>query len=93
MTRRIVFTLTAIGMAPLALAQGMGGGGMGMGMGLTAPFADVDADGDGNITREELGAVVPEQVLERLFTAWDVDDSGGISADEYDNRSAAGMGG
>ena len=84
--------LTAIGLAPLALAQGMGGG-MGMGMGLTAPFADVDADGDGNITQEELGAVVPAQVVERLFTTWDVDDSGGISEDEFNNRGAAGMGG
>jgi hypothetical protein len=89
MIKKTLIAVLALGLAPLAFGQGMGGG---MGMGLTAPFADVDADGDGNVTQEELGKLVPEQVVERLFTAWDTDESGGISEEEYNNRAAGGAG-
>lgn len=84
--KKIAIVVLTLGLAPLAFSQGMGGG---MGMGLTAPFAEVDADGDGNITQEELGKFVPEQAVERVFTSWDVDKSGGVSEEEFDNRAAA----
>lgn len=71
--------------APMVFAQGMG---MGMGGGLS--FADTDKDEDGSLSKEELSAAVPENMLDTLFDRWDADKDGMISEDEFNNRNAAG---
>lgn len=80
--------LAAMLAAPMALGQMAMGGGMGGGLN----FADADKDADGNLSKEELGAVVPENMLDTLFTRWDTDEDGKISADEFENRQASGGG-
>lgn len=85
--KKIISAVLVLGLAPLAFAQGMGGG---MGMGMTQSFAEIDADASGGISQEELGKVVPEQMLETLFTRWDSDENGEISEEEFNNRQAGG---
>jgi len=81
--------LTTICLSSIALAQDMGGG---MGMGQALSFEELDANGDGSISKEEMGKVVPENVLEQRFGRLDADSDGNISKEEFDNRPRRGMG-
>ena len=85
MIRKLVITILALGLTPLAFAQGMG---------MTQSFADLDTDDSGTLSKEELAKVIPEERVDRAFSRWDADENGEISEEEFDNRPPPpGMGG
>lgn len=50
-------------------------------------FAEIDTDADGLVTLEEMEAQARAPrllaILDRIFAAWDVDDSGALTVDEF----------
>ena len=92
---RLIAAAAALSFSSFVNAQdaAMGGGmgmGMGMGMSIRLPaFADIDKSGDGKVSKEELGALVPARVVERMFGNLDSDDDGSLSEEEFTARRRA----
>jgi hypothetical protein len=73
----------------LAYGPAVFGQAMGMGMGALPAFSELDADDDGKVSKEELGAAIPERGVTRVFANFDKDEDGFLSKEEFDARAQA----
>jgi len=74
----------------LAYGPAVFGQAMGMGMGAPLPaFSELDTDDDGKVSKEELGAAIPERGVNRVFGNFDKDEDGFLSKEEFDARTQA----